>query len=334
MEGPNAGESFAIDSFQMKRADSSYFRADVCSELVTNGDAELDQTSIHPYPVRSADKYRTALTVKKEANNQFFHVTGRKYDWATLRVDISPDCLANEEEYTFTLKARSTAAFNYETRLAFYTKNAEGNDKWNSISINRDCYTGANEWATCTGSVTLSNPLIFESHSIFVDVRTRDDAHKTTDMDFDDLSFAFKTGSVGGFVVDAAGVKDCWSPGSKVLLTSDTIHFEDDTNATIASINDQGDGTVVLTFEEDLSPRSSTEDGFPIEIALLERNVKFESDNHDGIDQGGHLIVYHTQDVAQVIDGVELYKFGQRGKMGRYVRYHQLCLLVERFINH
>ena len=324
IEGAAPGESFAVDNFHIKRADSSYFRSDVCSELITNGNAELDQTSIHPYPVHAADRWHGSLIVQKESNNQFFHLSGRQYDWSTFRVDLSQDCMSPQQEYMFSLKARSSAAaIKYETRFVFYTKKDDGSnkDEWNSISINNDCIAGANQWAECTASVTLSDPKIFEAHSIFVDIRTLDAADEKADMDFDDLSFKFATGPAGSFVVEASGVNGCWTAGSKVLLTSDTIKFEDDTVATIESVQDRGDGTVALTFQEDLSPRSSAEDDFPIEIALLERNVKFESDNTEGHDQGGHLIVVHTKDVAQMIDGVELFKFGQRGNLGRYVSF-------------
>jgi hypothetical protein len=154
---------------------------------------------------------------------------------------------------------------------------------------------------------------------MYIEARTTIDADKTVPLDFDDLSFKFTKGSVGDFVVDPVGVSGCWTPGSKVLLTSDTIRFEDSTVVTIKSVQNRPDGTVGLSFLEPLSPRSAATDNFPIELALLERNVKFESDNTVGIDQGGHLMVFWTKDVAQMIDGVELFKFGQRGTLGRYV---------------
>ena len=259
--------------------------------------------------------------MQKEGTNQFFRVTGRQIEWATFNVDIARACFAPQQEYSFTLKARTntSSAVPYETRIIFYTKNDAGSDQWNGLTLNNKCATGVNQWVECTGTVTLSDPKIFQAHRMYIEARTLNDADKTVPMDFDDLSFKFTKGSVGDFVVDPNGVSGCWTPGSKVLLTSDTSKFEDRTIATIKSVQNRADGTVGLAFEETLSPRSATTDNFPIEIALLERNVKFESDNTVGIDQGGHLMVFWTKDVAQMIDGVELFKFGQRGILGRYV---------------
>ena len=56
---------------------------------------------------------------------------------------------------------------------------------------------------------------------------------------------------------------------------------------------------------------------YGVEVAILTRRITFEpEDNTDLI--GGHTIIFHTPDVAQNIQGVELRRFGQQGSVGRY----------------
>jgi hypothetical protein len=98
------------------------------------------------------------------------------------------------------------------------------------------------------------------------------------------------------------------------------MHFEHATVATIKDVQAYGsNGMIAISFEETLAPRSARQpQGFPIELALMQRNIKFESDS-DEKTQGGHLMVFQTGAVYQHLEGVELYHFGQRGVLGRYV---------------
>ena len=68
------------------------------------------------------------------------------------------------------------------------------------------------------------------------------------------------------------------------------------------------------------TPSSVVEDiGFAVEVALLSRNILFDSE-HTG---GGHFWVMQTPTVEQNIEGVEIANFGQEGILGRYpIHFH------------
>ena len=53
--------------------------------------------------------------------------------------------------------------------------------------------------------------------------------------------------------------------------------------------------------------------------------MKFDSIEDSSDNHGGHLIVMHTPNVAQKLEGVELNHMGQQGILGRYVSSFLLC---------
>jgi hypothetical protein len=112
--------------------------------------------------------------------------------------------------------------------------------------------------------------------------------------------------------------------GAELLFTSDEVSAPTDNQlATIHSV-DSVSGIITLTSP---LPKhlTSTEDSiasgdgalYGVEVAILTRRITFEpEDNTDLI--GGHTIIFHTPDIAQNIQGVELRRFGQQGSVGRY----------------
>lgn len=315
MDSVDEGLDIHLDNLEIKRLPSSYFPSDVCSNLVINGGADLDPIS--PYPFYASDGGFAAVTVMTEGSNNFFRLTGRRARWSSIRYPIKElECLAPEMVFDYSVKARSTKVMHYLARLVFYTKHPDGRNKYNEIRIS-ECASGANTWEECSGTAAMSRPELFEAHEIFLDFYVRTDP--TTSMDIDDMSFSFKTGAAGGFVVESNGVEQCWLPGSEVLITPDNMWFETDVRAIIKSTS-TSDGFTTLEFEETLSPRASKESMFPVELVLLKRNIKFESDSTE-LSEGGHMAVWQTQQV-QELDGVEFYKFGQQGTLGRYVSFY------------
>jgi len=78
-------------------------------------------------------------------------------------------------------------------------------------------------------------------------------------------------------------------------------------------------------------PTGENEPEMPAEIAGLSRPVVFESvrdgpSDRKGTDlHGGHLIIFHTPNVAQRLEGVEIRNFGQQGTLGRYPIHFHKC---------
>ena len=330
IDGPEPGVDIAIDDFKMERLGSQYFpTTDLCTDLIQNGDASMSPT--HAYPFYSPDAL-ARIQVVTEGTNSFFRLTDRRYIWSSIRQDISLACLQPATAYRVSFDVRTATPTRVRIRVAYMTKKEDGvTNQWNQFTV-ATCTTAANNaWTTCSGVSTLYRPNLEETSQVFLDAQFLDSA--TMSADYDNFEIAFESGPAGSFVVPAAGVDTCWTPGSKVLISSDTTYPTDDEIATLESVTRVGD-TAVLSFQESVAARSSEDgDGFPVELVLMERNIRFESDS-DELGEGGHLAVWQTPQ-AMVLDGVEMYKFGQQGTLGRYVSIPQLdsssgvgCVLI------
>jgi hypothetical protein len=149
--------------------------------------------------------------------------------------------------------------------------------------------------------------------------------------DIDDLSFEFvhMEAPVIGLVVDGA-LKDKWGVGAEILITSHTLNWDDQAVRAIASVEEYGDeGKVMIVLNATLGARPSTtsDSSFAAEVALLSRNIVFEGsrESKDGPLQGGHLVIYHTASIPQIIEGAEFRNFGQQGTLGRYVSFRRFA---------
>lgn len=122
---------------------------------------------------------------------------------------------------------------------------------------------------------------------------------------------------------EAASCWDSWGT-SQVLLTPSSTRGgpHGAKTLTIKSIDVVMGTITVESFESNLNDPSTWENGLPelaAEVASLNRPVKFDSVEDENDMHGGHLIVFHTPNVAQKLEGVEIGNFGQQGILGRYV---------------
>jgi hypothetical protein len=117
----------------------------------------------------------------------------------------------------------------------------------------------------------------------------------------------------------------CWAPGSEILITSGTKSYNGHQLATIES-TDPFSGTIKLTTEIEPVSTLVSQPDYAVEVALLNRRIIFEADDDPNDDLiGGHLIVFHTPNVEQQLEGVEIRNFGQQGNLGRYPIHFHLC---------
>ena len=122
---------------------------------------------------------------------------------------------------------------------------------------------------------------------------------------------------------EAASCWDTWGT-SEVLLTPSSSRGgpHGAKTLTIKSINALLGTITVAEIEANLNDPNTWENGLPelaAEVASLNRPVKFDSVEDENDMHGGHLIVMHTPNVAQNLEGVEIDHFGQQGILGRYV---------------
>lgn len=89
----------------------------------------------------------------------------------------------------------------------------------------------------------------------------------------------------------------------------------------------QGKEVGVISFEGDAGFHSTYYDQNPLtraEVALLSRNVVVTATPDPSNElHGGHLIILHTPNVQQHIEGVQFKQMGQQGNLGRYpIHFH------------
>lgn len=140
-----------------------------------------------------------------------------------------------------------------------------------------------------------------------------------------------------GTVLDVgAEAASCWDPNGDLLLTNSQDVGDWSTTYTLPVLSrDSSAGTFHVDYRQDFIGDPFTLDTDPdmaSEIASLSRPVVFDSvTDHDhwhpdyGTKQihGGHLIVYHTPNVVQRIEGIQVQHFGQQGNLGRYpIHFH------------
>ena len=133
-------------------------------------------------------------------------------------------------------------------------------------------------------------------------------------------------------MVPGHGIVDCWDEGAEILITSHTIHTTDSQVRRLAHapIPTGLNGMVRLELNESIVfpvTKQHDEGLFAVEVALLSRNIRFESpqDEDDPL-IGGHFMVLRTPDVVQHIEGVEVVNFGQQGRSTRSF-YSHFCSL-------
>lgn len=117
-------------------------------------------------------------------------------------------------------------------------------------------------------------------------------------------------------------VSSCWAPGAQLVVTTQTLAPDDGQRVTVASIDSGVAGSARLRLAAPVSrPATEAADGpvFASEVALLSRNVIVDGGGAtDGSVPGGHLMVFHTPDREQLLQGVAFVGMGQRGRLGRY----------------
>ena len=126
-------------------------------------------------------------------------------------------------------------------------------------------------------------------------------------------------------LIVSASIKDKWSIGADILITSHTREWTDQQVRKIVSITPvtTPSGYVQINLNASIRrPTTMIESlDYAVEVALLSRNILLEG-GADPLD-GGHFWILSTPQVVQSIEGIEIKHFGQQGTLGRYpIHYH------------
>lgn len=294
----------------------------VCHELLLNGDAE--DTSLHPltYPFRAGPGSASTVQIGSEQNlvggtNRYFAVRNRSYGYDTPRPrPLWVDCVQKDAMYSISLDLRVHSQSPKTFRVQLTVTQADGAKTWPWLLV---CPPAAidDSWVHCSGNYQFKEA---DSTATRIDWYLVSDDDSTSDVDFDNFRMSFESGPVSALIVedDTGDLESCWGASSEILLTPSGLSFDDVKVVAITGITG-ADGITTLQLAEPIgsSSFSDNEPDFAVEVALLSRNIQFESDSLDTA-KGGHLIVLHTPHVAQTLQGVALRKFGQAGNLGRY----------------
>jgi len=126
----------------------------------------------------------------------------------------------------------------------------------------------------------------------------------------------------------------CWNIGDTILFTSPDYKISNSFTTNILAI-DETSGELTTA---DSAPQAflyatilSSPD-YAVEVATLHRSIVFDADDDDdqngGGVMGGHMIIYHTPTIIQIMEGVEINNFGQQGNIGRYPIHFHMSLDV------
>jgi uncharacterized protein (UPF0262 family) len=250
--------------------------------------------------------------------------------WASVKYELPVGCIERDSIYSFSVDIRihSTSKETFRLELAVAFDDEQTIWEWIHICSEQDFGDG---WVNCKSNYQIprysSTPSKIEFYLVQMyasDVHY--DGYYLDDADFDNLSVSFVAGPVNSLVLPDpnGGLASCWGADSQILITSNNLDFDNVATPTIKRITPNGDSTVTVELDETITMTSheDSEGVYAVEVALLSRNIAFSSDS-DELTGGGHLIIYHTNR-PQHIDGVAVQKFGQQGRLGRYVSFRAL----------
>lgn len=307
INGPEVGVDISIDDFQIAHAHYSNIdpNANACSTLMDNGDASRSDS--FTYPFRTWLK-KDPLTVEKDDDgNNYFHLAKRSAPYSSITLPLNTDCTVEGATYSFSMKFRTAAITGIEARVLLKVHKEEGSHSFNMIA---KCPKAKAEtgWVTCRADFIFSAEHAASPLIEFLVVTPQD----SSPCDYDDLFFA----SSAGVTLDE-NTGSCWGADAQVLISSTSNDYS---SSSVTSIASMIDGTA--TFSDTIAHATTVEEdsNYATEIALLSRNIAFESDDPAS---GGHLIVLDSDTTQQTIEGVAFKGFGQEGVKNRYpINFH------------
>jgi len=116
----------------------------------------------------------------------------------------------------------------------------------------------------------------------------------------------------------------CWNVGDTIILTSPDWDINHSHETIIIGIDATQNDLIVEPSVPSYFGYATmlTAPDYAVEVASISRSIIFEGED-DEQPIGGHMIVYHTPNVVQTIEGAEFVNFGQQGNLGRYpIHFH------------
>lgn len=339
--GPEEGIGIDIDDVQLTLPWADHYPNpdDVCSNLLVNSGADVDEHYTYPFQLLGnlgAD-LRVETEVEKETNsiNSYFALTGRTLGWTSIFQKITKDCIVENSIYTVKARMRvhSPDPVNIRLTIKSFIKDAPDPLFNFQTATLGSCppMSSADGWVWCQKTFLFTKDHA-EAESIDLQFIVEDDT-TFPDIDYDDLSVELHSPPVKKFILPGE-VTECWDVGAEIVQTSHTLEHKDFNELIITNITLNEEGDAIVEFEGGGIAKPTTEKDdarFAVEIALLSRNILFDAknDTSEPVTGGGNLVVIHTPNVTQTIQGAEFRHSGQQGMVGRYPIHFHMCGPVE-----
>mmetsp|Transcript_52985 Transcript_52985/g.78551 ORF Transcript_52985/g.78551 Transcript_52985/m.78551 type:complete len:1770 (-) Transcript_52985:364-5673(-) len=326
VEGVEAGVEIHMSNFKLMFPPVDLYPNpdNVCSELIMNGNADMHDQFIYPMEsfVGTDSVLKTVLLgANQTETNRHFLMTGRRAKHASLSTSLAPGCIVLGARYLLKVKLFLDAV--EADKATAVLKLSDENDALIGHKTVANCAMTSFEigWIDCEGYFDFDEQTANAANVELVFVWMEDE---TSDVYYDDISFKFVSGAEG-LPIFPAEVAECWGEGSDVAFMSESLDYDSSHVKKVQNVYDLEGGNWTVDFESQGSFRmvaslSDTPD-FAGEIALLSRNIQFESEDTVNAENGGFLTVLKTPGVKQVLDGAAFKHFGQQHREHRFPIY-------------
>ena len=303
--------------------------------LVMNGDAE--GSAIHPYPFQATGGQLTIRTWPS-TGNRAFRLSQRKHDFDALYYDLdAPNCIAKGARYHISARVYAVSEdVPIKIVIKYRINLLDGNTHSYIAAV---CPPSQLNWQQCESKFSIVESIdpnnIDKVRFWFETVNA-----PTVDYLVDDFDIEMAKSAKSGIMVSGEGIADCWDEGAEIVITSHTTNTEESQVRRLVNppVPIPGTNGMVRLELDDfiiLPVTAQHDEGlFPVEVALLSRNIRFEApEDKDDPLIGGHFMVLRTPTVSQYVEGVEFVNFGQQGNLGRYPIHIHLCKDSHSFVS-
>jgi hypothetical protein len=315
INGPEPNIDISIDDFTVALTSAANYApsaADMCTDLIRNGNAEIN--GMNAYPAQILEIPGSYLTLASEGTppNKYFKLTGRTQEFSSIAFDIPMGCAERYSSYAISnlIRVKNSATpitSQILLKKVFATSSTTTDFVFEQIGT---CASSQNTWAKCNTTITFTPD--YEKY-ITIQLLWVTKGDSSSEVNYDDVVVHRTSVGVNSITVDSAAAK-CWGEESELLVTSHTLDSSSSSVTKISTITTSG-STSLITLSKRI-PKVTTAGqsaNFPTEVGILTRNIVFEAATDDVVQtDGGHLTIFHTGGgVVQQLEGVELRRFEQ-----------------------
>jgi len=315
--GPEAGVDISVDDFKLFNRDvddaeqAALSGISVCENMIRNGNGDEFASSNMVLPFISWFRNETLTLEQEDDGNNYFYLKDRHMPYSSIKWEMDPECAVAGAKYAFSMRIWVESASQVIPRVMKKIVNPEGSETRHSFDLLARCPPTSNTigWVECRSYYSFSN--IHElATSLEVLIVIPGDSYSS--VKYDDMNFVPYSG-----LMLPPNTDGCWGPSASVLIGSQNGFGEEQ----LATIYESDGGSVSFTTPVAQPVPMAANEHFPTEIALLSRNIAFESDSATS---GGHFMVLRSPEV-NIIEGIAFKGFGQEGIRDRYpINFHNV----------